>query len=328
MQNSNAAGWAMDRSLPGPLKIVLVAVADLSVDGLCTAPQAELAERAGYSPRQLRRILSQLCLSEYGFLSREIRPGNGAGRQTDAYRLSMPAAQEDKVADCQFVPLPPVKMAESVEKSSQYGRLPTDNMAESPDAVAVSAQIEAIGHPPHTPQLDNLLPQSSSCSVATPLAPQAEPVVVEQPVLAKPKRAKAEKRGQRISPDWRPSVDDREYAVTAGVPAARVDRLAEEFRDYWLGASQVTAWKLDWSATWRNQVRRFIDRNPHLAPQPQNLFTAQGGEILEHGNVTRLDPHWGTQRRFEEAHGASGHGSKPRGRFEILRDAYSTGGTF
>ena len=45
-------------------------------------------------------------------------------------------------------------------------------------------------------------------------------------------------------------------ARAEGFSDPEVDREALQFRDYWLGASGSNAVKLDWSATWRNWVRR------------------------------------------------------------------------
>lgn len=68
------------------------------------------------------------------------------------------------------------------------------------------------------------------------------------------------KRGARLKPDWRPSVENIAYAVTEGFTEAEAERIAANFRDYWIAASGSTAAKLDWSATWRQWVRRERDR--------------------------------------------------------------------
>jgi len=66
----------------------------------------------------------------------------------------------------------------------------------------------------------------------------------------------AASRGTRIDPNWQPSPEDRALARAEGFSDPEIDREALQFRDYWLGASGSNAVKLDWSATWRNWVRR------------------------------------------------------------------------
>ena len=66
----------------------------------------------------------------------------------------------------------------------------------------------------------------------------------------------AASRGTRIDPNWQPSPADRAVARAEGFADPEIDREALQFRDYWLSASGSNAVKLDWSATWRNWVRR------------------------------------------------------------------------
>jgi hypothetical protein len=80
-----------------------------------------------------------------------------------------------------------------------------------------------------------------------------EPSVLER--VAAPKPAPKVK-GSRLSSDWKLSADDRKAALAEGMPEAQVDREANKFRDYWTGRAGANGVKLDWSATWRNWVRR------------------------------------------------------------------------
>lgn len=66
-------------------------------------------------------------------------------------------------------------------------------------------------------------------------------------------------RGTRISPDWKPSEADREYARKHGLSESRIDRAAEEFRNYWKAKSGRDALKCDWSATWQNRVLQIAE---------------------------------------------------------------------
>lgn len=94
---------------------------------------------------------------------------------------------------------------------------------------------------------------------ATTIAEQCPPAPAPaptQPLEAKAKTkadAPSAKRGQRLAPDWQPSDADVAFAVEHRVNWRQE---AESFRDYWCAKSGSDAAKLDWSATWRNWVRR------------------------------------------------------------------------
>lgn len=60
-------------------------------------------------------------------------------------------------------------------------------------------------------------------------------------------------RATRLSADWMPSDVDASF-LTATRPDLDLNTVADAFRDHWL--SSPDGLKLDWSATWRNWVRR------------------------------------------------------------------------
>jgi uncharacterized protein YdaU (DUF1376 family) len=62
-------------------------------------------------------------------------------------------------------------------------------------------------------------------------------------------------KGTRLKTDWRPSADNYAYAVAQGFTAEQVDRIAEDFRDFWCAKAGKDALKLDWSLTWQRWVR-------------------------------------------------------------------------
>jgi hypothetical protein len=64
-------------------------------------------------------------------------------------------------------------------------------------------------------------------------------------------------RGARLPDDWSPSEEDRAFARSLGVA---VDREAASFRDYWHAKPGADGRKTNWSATWRNWVRRSSER--------------------------------------------------------------------
>ena len=63
-------------------------------------------------------------------------------------------------------------------------------------------------------------------------------------------------KATRIDPSWQPSEDARVFAGQHGMSDSEVNREADRFRDYWLAKAGKDAVKLDWSATWRNWIRR------------------------------------------------------------------------
>jgi hypothetical protein len=89
--------------------------------------------------------------------------------------------------------------------------------------------------------------------------------------------APSAKRGQRLAPDWEPSDADVDFAVQRRVNWREE---LETFRDHWASKSGADACKLDWSATWRNWIRR-SRQNVKTVPQaPVKSKTLQAVERL------------------------------------------------
>lgn len=83
----------------------------------------------------------------------------------------------------------------------------------------------------------------------------------EQPPGPDKSGARAEPRadrGSRLPTDWSPSTEDRAFAAAEGIDP---DREAGSFRDYWTSKPGAAGRKSNWSATWRNWVRRSAERN-------------------------------------------------------------------
>ncbi len=92
---------------------------------------------------------------------------------------------------------------------------------------------------------------------------------------SEPRRAPARKaRGSRLDPAWELPEDWCQWAVTerAWTPQ-EAQRVAAEFRDYWLGKGETRA---DWQATWRNWVRRERTRssNGNARHEPRQRVAA------------------------------------------------------
>ena len=75
-------------------------------------------------------------------------------------------------------------------------------------------------------------------------------------------RKQERKNASRLSPDWRASDDDWQFATDAGFEPEAVSAIEATFRDYWLAKPGADGTKLDWAATWRNWVRRECGQQP------------------------------------------------------------------
>jgi hypothetical protein len=93
--------------------------------------------------------------------------------------------------------------------------------------------------------------------------------------------------GSRLPEDWMPSDEDRAFAEQHG---KNPHAIAPSFRDYWHGVAGAKGRKADWSATWRNWVRREADStktppkvNGFSKPDPQALPAAEPWEQRMYG---------------------------------------------
>lgn len=76
------------------------------------------------------------------------------------------------------------------------------------------------------------------------------------------------KKATRLSPDWRPSPEDLEYARSQGMPDGVIGREAENYRDYWIAKPGAGGTKLDWPATWRTWIRKACERGGFAPTAP------------------------------------------------------------
>lgn len=91
----------------------------------------------------------------------------------------------------------------------------------------------------------------------------------EERVSARPRPRKA----SRLSEDWRPSVHDIRAAYDDGISEDEARREFEKFKDYWRSRAGNGGVKLDWSATYRNWMRRAADDKRARAGR------VQGGQV-------------------------------------------------
>lgn len=64
------------------------------------------------------------------------------------------------------------------------------------------------------------------------------------------------KRGSRLPDDWKIPPGTGETAQEVGLSEADVRAEAAKFRDYWVSKPGQGGVKLDWTATWRNWLRK------------------------------------------------------------------------
>jgi len=83
------------------------------------------------------------------------------------------------------------------------------------------------------------------------------------------------KRGTRLSADWRPSPELREWTLQRLNQATAALEL-EKFRNYWTAKSGSGATKLDWEATWRNWVLTVNSQTPTGGRSTTDDRVAQG----------------------------------------------------
>jgi uncharacterized protein YdaU (DUF1376 family) len=78
--------------------------------------------------------------------------------------------------------------------------------------------------------------------------PVAQAAAAESDQAARPK-------GTRLAKNWKADAEQIGFAVLEGFSPEQVNRIEQDFRDFWTAKSSADAAKLDWSATWRRWVR-------------------------------------------------------------------------
>ncbi len=94
---------------------------------------------------------------------------------------------------------------------------------------------------------------------------QPVPLIEEEPL-----KKSAQTRGSRISGEWMPSPELLAWVVV-NAPSVEALRETEIFRDFWIAAAGAKGVKQDWSATWRNWMRRTHDRNVERGWKPAEV---------------------------------------------------------
>ena len=113
-------------------------------------------------------------------------------------------------------------------------------------------------------------------SNATPMLkqPEPEPEPIEKEIQANASPKKVSK-ATRLPEDWRVPQTLGEWAVEEGMPPDVVRREAAKFRDYWRAQPGQKGVKLDWPATWRNWVRKWIESSQPKRVTQDDFWTGK-----------------------------------------------------
>ena len=119
----------------------------------------------------------------------------------------------------------------------------------------------------------------------------------------------ARARATRLPEDWVPSERGLQWARQERLSEREIERETEKFRDHFRAASGANARKIDWTAAWRNWLRRHADtrqagRQRSPAAGKMDDFRELIAEAKEH------------DRRRRES--VSDHGEEPSGRLRRL----------
>ncbi len=92
-------------------------------------------------------------------------------------------------------------------------------------------------------------------------------------------------RGTRLSPDWQPTTDLWNFAAEQGFTATEIERIVDEFRDFWCDVPGYRGLKINWRGTFKNRVRQLAERRgfkPSIS-QPRRQSIIDVAETLDLG---------------------------------------------
>jgi len=123
-------------------------------------------------------------------------------------------------------------------------------------------------------------------------------------------------KATRLSEHWQPSPDHLHFAENEGLSASEIEREAAKFRDYWVGRADAGGVKRDWSATWRNWVRKAKEgkSNGRWVQDDSKSASAAAGRLAE--LAERGVQIWGPRPSLLPAEGTNVVRLLPEGRGE------------
>ena len=113
-------------------------------------------------------------------------------------------------------------------------------------------------------------PHSLEAEADTETESKSPPVVPPRADAPRAASPTPRERGSRIPDGWQP--EDATFAARHGVDEATA---LPEFRDYWRGVAGKAGVKLDWEATWRNQVRHLAAKRAQAPPRKTSQMSPE-----------------------------------------------------
>jgi len=163
------------------------------------------------------------------------------------------------------------KVRERSEKQSRIARKRWSAFRKNKDLADATAMPSHSHSHSHKNKKER---ESAAPSGAAPHTNQDEPKtkrvaeeVTEEPLPSSDNpslRNSRDRRGSRLSADWKLSAEDEAFART-GLTVEAIGVEAEKFRNHWIAAPGQKGVKRDWSATWRNWCLKSRQWNPGQA---------------------------------------------------------------
>lgn len=117
--------------------------------------------------------------------------------------------------------------------------------------------------------------QNQSKNDAGALPSHCDGSAIQKPDIRNNKKAPSEPKKDlacRIPDDWQP---DDLFALREGLSLDGAKREAAKFRDYWQAQPGAKGRKTDWTATWRNWVRKSVEDTSRRQPKQLSAYEQQ-----------------------------------------------------
>lgn len=227
----------------------------------CYPSIATICERTEHHELAVRKAIR--LLAEAGLL--EVTPYVlPSGRQgSNRYRLPVPTTAIPQEASETATPAKSQVVVNLPQEPEEQGFLPLGPVAVTPAKSRESGPAHPCGIAGGTPakSQENRYLKGSKRESSLRSGESCPPLPT------------AEKRGTRLTPEWRPSRQMWEFAVSRGVdPAAAL----EEFVTYWPARAGRDALKLDWDMTFKNRVIELARLKKFLLPASLTTPTVSG----------------------------------------------------
>jgi len=102
-------------------------------------------------------------------------------------------------------------------------------------------------------------------------------LIEDKKKVSQVKEVSERKKGSRLLSGARVSDEFRAIAIEHGCPPDRVDKVWEEFVDYWSDIPGQKGCRLSWRGTWRNRVKSIFQRSSHVNGTSNNRADPAAG---------------------------------------------------